>query len=85
MRGFVVGIGGYLVALLFLSEGTSKLLWILLALGPAALAVVSSPEQSAHPRASDAVPHDVRLGGTGDTSRSAPGITSSHGALVDGA
>lgn len=88
MRGFVVGLGGYLVALMFLSEGTSKLLWILLALGPALLAVVSSRERSAQPRASDDVPHRVRLDrarGAGRTHGNAPRIRSRHGAPADGA
>jgi O-antigen ligase len=40
-RGFIVGLGGYLVTLLFISEHHSKLLWILIALGPALLAVAS--------------------------------------------
>lgn len=41
LRGLVVGIGGYLVTLIFLSENYAKLLWILLALGPILLAVLS--------------------------------------------
>lgn len=40
LRGLLVGIGGYLVTLMFISENYAKLLWILLALGPALLAVV---------------------------------------------
>lgn len=44
LRGLVVGIGGYLVALMFISENTAKLLWILLALGPVLLAISSSRE-----------------------------------------
>jgi O-antigen ligase len=43
VRGFIVGLGGYLTTLLFISENHSKLLWILLALGPAFLAVASRP------------------------------------------
>jgi O-antigen ligase len=43
-RGVVVGIGGYLVALLFISESYSKLFWILMALGPVLLAVASVPD-----------------------------------------
>lgn len=39
VRGVVVGVTGYLVTLLFLSEDASKLFWIVLALGPAVLAV----------------------------------------------
>jgi putative inorganic carbon (HCO3(-)) transporter len=42
LRGLVVGIGGFLVTLMFLSEDNSKLLWILLALGPVLLAISSS-------------------------------------------
>lgn len=38
-RGFVIGLGGYLVTLLFISENYSKLMWILLGLGPVLLAV----------------------------------------------
>jgi O-antigen ligase len=38
-RGLVVGIGGYFVTLMFISENYAKLLWILLALGPVLLAV----------------------------------------------
>lgn len=39
VRGLLAGICGYLVALLFISENYSKLLWVLLALGPTMLAV----------------------------------------------
>jgi O-antigen ligase len=42
LRGLVVGTGGYLVTLMFISENTGKLLWILLALGPVLLAISSS-------------------------------------------
>jgi O-antigen ligase len=42
LRGFVVGFGGYLVTLIFLSENYGKLLWILMAMGPALLAVLSA-------------------------------------------
>jgi O-antigen ligase len=45
--GLVVAIGGYLATLMFLSEEVAKLLWILMALGPVMLAVVSSPDRSA--------------------------------------
>lgn len=41
LRGLAVGLGGYLVTLMFLSEGTEKLLWIMLALGPAMLAITT--------------------------------------------
>jgi O-antigen ligase len=41
LRGLVVGIGGYLVTLMFISENYSKLFWVLLALGPVMLAVTS--------------------------------------------
>jgi O-antigen ligase len=39
VRGLLAGVGGYLVTLLFISENYSKLLWVVLALGPAMLAV----------------------------------------------
>jgi O-antigen ligase len=39
LRGLVVGMGGYLVTLMFISENYAKLFWIMLALGPAMLAV----------------------------------------------
>jgi O-antigen ligase len=48
-RGLVVGIGGYLVTLLFISENYSKLMWILLALGPVLLAVARSPGDEQEP------------------------------------
>jgi putative inorganic carbon (HCO3(-)) transporter len=49
-RGLVVGLGGYLVTLMFISENYKKLLWILLALGPVTLAVARVPrEQRAEP------------------------------------
>jgi O-antigen ligase len=51
IRGFVVAAGGYLVTLLFLSESTSKLFWIILALGPALLAVATGIERDAQRRA----------------------------------
>jgi hypothetical protein len=51
MRGFVVAAGGYLVTLLFLSESTSKLFWIILSLGPALLAVATGIERDAQRRA----------------------------------
>jgi len=56
LRGLVVAIGGYLVSLMFLSENYAKLLWILLALGPALLAVVSSSERDPRQRASIGIP-----------------------------
>ncbi len=40
-RGLLVGIGGYLITLTFISENYSKLLWILMALGPVMLAIAS--------------------------------------------
>ena len=42
-RGLVVGVGGYLVTLMFISENYSKLLWILVGLGPVLLAVARAP------------------------------------------
>jgi hypothetical protein len=49
-RGLVVGLGGYLVTLMFISENYKKLLWILLALGPVLLAVARLPrERDAEP------------------------------------
>jgi O-antigen ligase len=56
LRGVVVGIGGYLVTLMFLSENYAKLLWIVLALGPVLLAVTSSPEPDTGRRARIALP-----------------------------
>jgi O-antigen ligase len=55
VRGLVVGIGGYLVTLMFISENYSKLLWILIALGPILLAVVRSSTSFANYRSSDVV------------------------------
>jgi O-antigen ligase len=55
-RGFVVAIGGYLVTLLFLSESTAKLFWILLALGPVLLAVATAIERDAQRHAAIAAP-----------------------------
>jgi O-antigen ligase len=55
LRGYVVAVGGYLVTLMFLSEGTAKLLWILLALGPVLLAVATGIERDARQRAGPAV------------------------------
>jgi O-antigen ligase len=52
-RGFVVGLGGYLATLLFLSESTEKLFWILIAIGPALLAVAKAVERDA-PRSAPA-------------------------------
>jgi O-antigen ligase len=42
-RGLVVGIAGYLVTLMFISENYSKLFWLLMALGPVLLAVSREP------------------------------------------
>ena len=53
----VVGTGGYLVTLMFISVEYAKLLWILLALGPVLLAIVSSPERERGLRASLARAH----------------------------
>jgi O-antigen ligase len=50
LRGFVVGFGGFLVTLIFLSEEYAKLLWILLALGPVLLAIASSPDNNGRRR-----------------------------------
>ncbi len=47
LRGLAVGFGGYLVTLLFLSESTEKLLWIMIALGPAMLAVTTAMRDDA--------------------------------------
>jgi O-antigen ligase len=46
-RGFVVALGGYLATLMFLSESTEKLFWILMAIGPALLAVATAVERDA--------------------------------------
>jgi O-antigen ligase len=48
-RGLVVGIGGYLVTLMFISENYSKLMWILLALGPVLLAVARTQGEEPEP------------------------------------
>jgi O-antigen ligase len=56
IRGFVVAIGGYLVTLLFLSESTVKLFWILLALGPVLLAVATAIDRDAQQQAALAAP-----------------------------
>ncbi len=56
MRGFVVAVGGYLVTLMFLSEGSSKLLWILLGLGPVLLAIATGIERDARQRAGPGLP-----------------------------
>ncbi len=45
VRGVVVGICGYLVTLLFISENYSKLFWILMAFGPVLLAVSRVPQE----------------------------------------
>jgi O-antigen ligase len=44
-RGFVAGLGAYFVTILFISENVSKLLWTLLALGPAMLAVATAAQR----------------------------------------
>jgi O-antigen ligase len=54
VRGFVVALGGYLATLMFLSESTEKLFWILMAIGPALLAVATVVERDAQ-RSSRAV------------------------------
>ncbi len=46
-RGFVVAVGGYLATLMFLSESTEKLFWILMAIGPALLAVANAVDRDA--------------------------------------
>jgi len=43
VRGLAVGVLGYLVTLLFISENYAKLFWIVLALGPVILAVATDP------------------------------------------
>jgi O-antigen ligase len=53
-RGFVVALGGYLATLMFLSESTEKLFWILMAIGPALLAVATAVERDVQ-RSSPAV------------------------------
>jgi O-antigen ligase len=47
MRGLVVALAGYLTAIVFISANYSKLMWILLALGPATLAVAGRSEMDA--------------------------------------
>ncbi len=44
VRGLIVGLAGHLAALFFISENYSKLLWVLLALGPAVAAVAARPD-----------------------------------------
>jgi O-antigen ligase len=56
LRGLVVGMGGFLVTLMFLSENYAKLLWILIALGPAMLAVMSSSASEREPERDRAGP-----------------------------
>ncbi len=56
VRGFAVGLIGYLVTLLFISEMYSKLMWVALGVGPALLAVARAKttapgEVVAHDRA----------------------------------
>jgi putative inorganic carbon (hco3(-)) transporter len=57
LRGLIVGIGGYLVTLMFISENYAKLFWVVLALGPVMLAVMSPPR--AKYRASADRPHSL--------------------------
>lgn len=45
VRGTAVGVVGYLVTLVFISENYSKLFWLMLALGPALLAVALEQER----------------------------------------
>ena len=52
-RGLVVGLGGYLVTLMFISENYKKLLWILLALGPVLLAVARLPSEQEAERSTE--------------------------------
>jgi O-antigen ligase len=49
LRGVLVGICGYLVTLMFISEDYSKLLWFLLSLGPALLVAVRGTRPAALP------------------------------------
>jgi O-antigen ligase len=49
-RGLIVGLGGYLVTVTFISENYAKLFWILLALGPALLAVARRPDEQEQER-----------------------------------
>jgi O-antigen ligase len=48
VRGLLAGVGGYLVTLMFISENYAKLFWVVLALGPALLAVARArrPDQA---------------------------------------
>ncbi|HEX3511620.1 MAG TPA: O-antigen ligase family protein [Solirubrobacteraceae bacterium] len=45
VRGLLVGIGGYLITIFFITETYSKLLWIVMALGPVLLAIASAPAE----------------------------------------
>ncbi|HTB50443.1 MAG TPA: O-antigen ligase family protein [Solirubrobacteraceae bacterium] len=45
-RGVFVGTAGFLAASFFISENYSKLMWILLALGPALLAIARAPNRA---------------------------------------
>jgi O-antigen ligase len=58
LRGLVVGMGGYLVTLMFISEEVAKIFWVVLALGPVMLAVASSRlrEREAKPESFPATP-----------------------------
>jgi O-antigen ligase len=47
VRGLLAGVGGYLVTLMFISENYSKFFWVVLALGPAMLAVARAEERRA--------------------------------------
>lgn len=48
-RGLLIGFGGYLVTLMFISDEYAKLLWILLSLGPIMLAVASGAREQRQP------------------------------------
>lgn len=56
LRGLAIGIGGFLVTLIFLSENYAKLLWIIIALGPVLLAVVSAPSAADSLTGADSTP-----------------------------
>jgi hypothetical protein len=53
-RGLVVALAGVLTAGIFISAESNKVLWLLLAMGPALLAVADSAERTPRPR-----PHPV--------------------------
>jgi len=48
-RGLVVALAGILSASFFISAESNKVLWLLLAMGPALLAVARSAEQAPPP------------------------------------